>query len=80
MLEILSFYIEKQFNYLEYGFIFSYAANHILLLKTVAMVSSLENYIYCVMATYWRFCFHIKKRLNKISFSNKLNCATQMYL
>lgn len=70
MFEILLFYIEKQFNYLECGFIFSYAANHILLLKTVAMVSSLENYIYGIMATLWRFCFHIKKkeRSNKISF------------
>lgn len=69
MLEILLFYTEKQFNYLECGFIFLYAANHILLLKTVAMVSSLENYIYCIMTTYWRFCFHIKqkKKSNKIS-------------
>lgn len=68
MLEILLFYIEEQFNYLDCGFIFSHAANHILLLKTVAMASSLENYIYCIMTTYWMFCFHIKKKKSKISF------------
>lgn len=62
MLEILLFHVEKQFNYLECGFIFSYAANHIVLLKFVAMVSSLENYTYCIMATYWRFSFHIKNK------------------
>lgn len=64
-------------------FYFSYAANHILLLKAVAMVSGLENFIYCIMAVYWMFCFHIKKKKKdriKWKFPNKLNCVTQMYL
>ena len=52
-------------------FYFSSEANHILLLKAVAMVSGLENCIYCIMAVYWMFCFHIKKkkRSNKMKVS-----------
>lgn len=62
MLEILLFYSEKQFNYLECGFIFSYAANHILLLKTVAMVSGLQNNIYVLWQHMGRFTFTLQRQ------------------